>query len=196
MGIVIYLTGAPATGKSTLCKDLIDRVQGIKAYSYSELLRDHINRNTVKQVDEIGIRCQSGSIVTNKSVAEIDKWLVNEIQTKRVDHNIIIDSHAVTKEHYGFRITPYTPVQLSALDPDMIICLYAEPSVIAERILEDPAGRPLPSLFELSLHVELQSSLAAQYSFVLGKPIHLIDSSMEPDTVVDQLISLTQLEVT
>lgn len=188
---VIYLTGAPATGKSTLCWHVKNRLRNIVTYSYSELLRDYVNRNSSSLVDECDIRQQSASIVTSYAVKEVDKWLHNELQTKRVSQHSIIDSHPVTKEEYGFRVTPFNPEQLNGIDPDIIICLYAKPDVIAERIRKDPAGRPLPSVFDIDMHLKLQASLAAQYSFSTGKPLYLLDSGMKINALADQVINLT-----
>lgn len=144
---VIYLTGAPATGKSTLCWHVKNRLRNIVTYSYSELLRDYVNRNSSSLVDECDIRQQSASIVTSYAVKEVDKWLHNELQTKRVSQHSIIDSHPVTKEEYGFRVTPFNPEQLNGIDPDIIICLYAKPDVIAERIRKTQlVGHYLPFL--------------------------------------------------
>lgn len=190
MGKVIYLTGAPATGKSTLCQHLSERSPSILAYSYSKLLRDYINGARRIQVNESDIRRQSGTIVTSEAVRAVDGWLVNEVQRNRSSRHIIIDSHAVTKEHYGFRVTPFSKEKLCELAPDAVVCLYAAPEVLAERIVLDPAGRPLPTMFELGLHVEVQSTLAAQYSVLLGKPLYLIDSAMALETVVEHVMQL------
>lgn len=177
MGQVIYLTGSPASGKSTLCGHLEEVIPDLRVYSYSKLLRDHVNRREVAVVDEVKIRQSSASLITRADVEAVDHWLIEQVRLTRTDQHIIIDSHPVTKEDYGFRVTAFTPEQLWKLDPDVIVCLYVSPEVTRNRIVVDAAGRPLPTDFELGLHSDLQASLAAQYAFVLGKPCYLLDSS-------------------
>jgi adenylate kinase len=106
---------------------------------------------------------------------------------------MVIDSHTVTKEDYGFRVTAFTPEQLRQLDPDVIICLYVTPETTRERILADAAGQPLPSDFELGLHANLQASLATQYAFVLGKPCYLLDSSIGFEVLVKNICSTAKI---
>lgn len=194
MGKVLYLTGAPATGKSTLCKYLESRVEGLVAYSYSALLRDYINRSATEHVDEVEIRERSAGVVTKEAVASVDEWLINEVRDNRDGKHIVIDSHPVTKEQFGFRVTPFSQEQLLSLAPDVLVCLYADPRIVEGRIKHDPAGRPLPSEFDLAMHIKLQASLAAQYSFFLGRPCYLVDTSADIEDVASRVISLAHLE--
>ena len=185
LGQVIYLTGSPAAGKSTLCQFLEGKVPNLRAYSYSKLLRDHVNQQRGKSIDEVEIRRQSAILITRDDVDVVDRWLIEEVRNRRSVEHIVIDSHAVTKESYGFRVTPFTTSQLTQLNPDVIVCLYLSPEETKRRITADAAGRPLPSDFELSLHNDLQASLAAQYAFHLGKPCYLIDSSVEIEKIAE-----------
>jgi adenylate kinase len=193
MGKVIYLTGAPATGKSTLCAALAQSVNGLEFYSYSALLRDVVNRRTQARVDETGIREKSASIITRDDVAEVDERLIAEIALKRQDRHVVIDSHPVTKEEFGFRITPFTPDQLKKLNPDIVVCAFADPQVLADRIRRHPAGRPLPSDFEIALHVQLQGSLAVQYGFLLGCACYLLDTGAPLETVKQRFLDITKI---
>lgn len=145
MGKVIYLTGSPASGKSSLCELLEASIASLQAYSYSKLLRDYLNRRRDNDIDEAGIRQHSARVVTRADVDAVDRWLIDEVQARRSERHLVIDSHPVTKEHYGFRVTPFTVEQLRALNPDVIVCLYIDPSETKSRIAKDAAGRPLPS---------------------------------------------------
>lgn len=188
MGQVIYLTGSPASGKSTLCQFLEKTVPNLGAYSYSKLLRDYVNQRSNAGVNEVGIRQHSAALITPADVEAVDEWLIEEVRSRRTTQHMIVDSHAVTKESYGFRVTAFTPDQLRQLAPDVIICLYVEPSVTRSRIVADAAGRPLPTDFELGLHADLQASLAAQYAFLLGKPCCLLESSVKLEELAQSIL--------
>lgn len=193
MGKVIYLTGAPAVGKSTLAA-LVERdLPGLVWYSYSKLLRDVVNQRNLETIDETKVRERSAAVITRQDVEATDEWLIAEVTAKRLTHHVVIDSHPVTKESYGFRITPFTTEQLKRLNPDMIICAYASADVLADRIRRDPAGRPLPSNSDITLHVQLQASLAAQYGFLLGCACHLVDTDAQPDIVKQRLLAITEI---
>jgi len=193
MGQVIYLTGSPACGKSTLCEHLEKAVPNLGIYSYSKLLRDYVNRRKSFVIDEVEIRQYSANLITGEDVKAVDQWLIDEVRSKRADQHIIIDSHAVTKEDYGFRVTAFTSDQLQQLNPDVIICLYVPPEITRERIQTEAAGRPLPSDFELGLHANLQASLATQYAFVLEKPCYLLDSSIGFEGLVKNISSIAKI---
>ena len=178
MGRVIYLTGAPATGKSTLCTNLQQRAARLLVLSYSTMLRDHVRQRDGTDIGAAEIREHSSRVITREDVIAVDAKLVDEVNAKRGTYDILIDSHPVTKEKYGFRITPFAAEQVKALAPDAIVCLYASPEVLHERIRRVPDGRPLPSIFELKLHVQLQATVATQYSIETGSSCYLIDSGI------------------
>jgi hypothetical protein len=77
-------------------------------------------------------------------------------KAERKDRHFVIDSHPVTKEDYGFRVTGFLQDKVTRLAPDCVICLYATPNVITQRISADPQGRPLPTQYELEIHNQTQ----------------------------------------
>jgi adenylate kinase len=193
MGKVIYVTGAPATGKSTLCRTL-SAAPAIRSFCYSERLRDHVNRQAGIDLNEADVRRQSAQVITSNHVDEVDALLQAEADACRASsEHLLIDSHPVTKEDYGFRVTPFKLQRLLDLKIDHLICLYADPKVMAQRIELDAQGRPLPSDFELAVHVNLQASVAATYSILTGQPCHLLDSSIDRMQLVQQVRTLTGL---
>lgn len=193
MGKVIYVTGAPATGKSTLCTTLMSDL-GVQMFCYSQRLRDHINRHASHGLDEVDIRRQSAHVITSMHVNEVDDMLQAEADSCRAaGKHLLIDSHPVTKEDYGFRVTPFKLQRLLDLKIDHFICLYADPEVLASRIDQNPQGRPLPSCYELSVHVELQAAVVSTYSIVSGRPCYLVDSGIDRMQLVKQVKRLVGL---
>lgn len=177
MANVVYLTGAPATGKSTLCRQLVAEVSDLKLFSYGAELRDLVNRRAASSMTATGIREKSAEVVRPEDVRELDDRLVAWVTDQRARHPIVIDSHPVTKEVYGFRVTAFSAEQVRLLTPDVVICLYAAPEELERRIRADPQGRPLPSLHELSLHNQAQVDVAVQYGVLLGRTSYLVDSA-------------------
>lgn len=194
MGKIIYITGAPATGKSTLCRALAQADPAVVAFCYSERLRDHVNASVGADLDEIGIRRESSRVVTPRHVSEVDNLLRNEICNARgSDKHLVIDSHPVTKEHYGFRVTPFSATELQLLNVDVLICLYAAPEILARRIRADPQGRPMPTEFELALHVQLQASVVTQYAVFTGRACYLLDSNCQGLELASKVRTLSEI---
>jgi len=197
MNPVIYLTGAPATGKSTLCRNLRRAVPTTAVFAYSEELRAHVARRAgLTYLTEDEIRRQSAQLVTREDVDVVDCKLVDFVAQHRTAQPIVIDSHAVTKEGYGFRVTPFKQAELRAVSPDVILCLYLASDKVTARIEADPMGRPLLSSFELDLHTHLQASMAVQYGLMLDKPVYLLDSSVGAAALVDVALKRSGLSST
>lgn len=182
---VIYLTGAPATGKSTLARNLAARFPTMRVFAYSEELRRVVAAKTGTTMSEDQIRELSGSVVTTEDVRELDKRLIQDVAVERLTRPFLIDSHPVTKEAYGFRVTGFDVETLRALRPDFVVCLYTSPEVMRGRIKRDPMGRPLVTEFEAQLHTNLQTAVASQYGILSGKPVYLIDGGASEAELVE-----------
>ncbi len=193
LGRVIYLTGAPAAGKTTLCTGLKRRAANLLVLSYSALLRDHVRQRDGAEIGAAEIREQSSGVIMREDVMTVDAKLIDDVNAKRGTYDILIDSHPVTREPYGFRVTPFRVEQLKALSPDAIVCLYASPEVLHDRISRAPDGRPLPSIFELELHVQVQAAVATQYSIQVGRSCYLVDSEVDSSILVDVVWSILKL---
>lgn len=191
---VIYLTGAPATGKSSLARNLASSVDGLLKLSYSELLATYICRRTPDcKLNESNLRSQSAKLITRADVEAVDKELLELVAQERTLRPIVIDSHPVTKEEFGFRVTPFRRDQLLALRPDVILCLYLSPEDLEKRIRENPMGRPLPPKNEIDLHTNLQGALAVQYGFLLDCPVYLLNGAEDPSRLCEVAMRLSKL---
>ena len=105
-----------------LCK------RSLEVYSYSKLLRGYVSRRSGNAIDEVGVRQRSANLITRTDVDAVDHWLIEQVRLNRADQHIIIDSHPVIKEDYGFRVTAFSPEQLQDLNQDAIVCLYVAPT--------------------------------------------------------------------
>src|SRR5688500_3313637 len=101
---VLYLTGAPASGKSTLAGQL-EELAGARVYSYGRALMSHRSLEGVTYDD---LRGKSAELVTPELIEEIDSSLPSVVAEWREAGPVVIDSHAVTSEAWGLRATPYS----------------------------------------------------------------------------------------
>jgi adenylate kinase len=171
MGGVVYLTGVPATGKTTVSDAVAASDSRIRLFSYSE----HLGRRLDASRDDL--RSQSESIVIAEVVHAVDEELVGFVAKHRPTASVLIDSHAVTYERYCYRAIPFKRKVLAGLHLDAVICLAAAADVIAARIAENPASRQVVSVEFIEHAQRLQEGVAMSYSVVLGIPLYVLDAA-------------------
>lgn len=175
MAEVVYLTGAPASGKSSLARELSRTVPSLRIFEFGAHLAAHLaaRGQTTSQRD---LRTVSASAITPEDVHAVDAELMAFVDAHRSSVPILIDSHAVTKESYGYRVTPFSLSEFARLRPTQIWAVYAEPEVVTGRIARKPEGRPSITPEEARMHTYLQASVAITYAMHLGLPVHFFNS--------------------
>ncbi len=174
---VIYLTGAPASGKTSVAARLGEMIPSLHIFSYGAELTRYLQRQGRDLPSQEVLRERSGGIATEEDIDALDAELIALVARERSHRPILVDSHAVTKESYGFRVTPFPMDRFKALLPTRIVVLYASPEVTQKRIRNNPGGRPMVTTFESGIHTGLQASVAIIYAIGAGIPIHFLDSA-------------------
>ncbi|RYC31261.1 AAA family ATPase [Lichenibacterium minor] len=187
MGKVVYVTGAPASGKSTTTGLLAAMVPGIERWEYGARLTDHLRREGIDLADQNQLRRESSKVALAGTIRELDRLLLAFVEDRRGGAHVLIDSHPVTKEDYGFRVTAFSQSDFVRLRPDEIWVLYTTPEVAVSRIRDDPGGRPAIDIETARMHTFLQASVATTYGIIAGCPVHVFDTDRDPDALVRDL---------
>jgi adenylate kinase len=177
---VLYLTGAPASGKSTLATAL--KAQGLASWDYGAELLKRVAAARGRTYAEL--RGDSAAMITAEDVAKTDGDLVGWVAEERQRRHVVIDTHAVTREPFGFRVTPFSTERIVSLAPTALLCLYLDPEVARHRIASKPEGRLGVSTFEAGLHAGMQASVVVAYSIAVGVPAYMVDASGSPESLV------------
>lgn len=185
---VVYLTGAPAAGKSTLTRKLSALHGGLKTFEFGQRLTDYINRSRRAVIEQAGLREQSSAIASPEDIRAVDAELIAYVAEHRDQTPVIIDSHPVTKEAYGYRVTAYSLREFERLRPTQIWMLFTDPGVALARIAASPEGRPSITLEEARLHTQLQAGVATTYGMQLGVPVYFFDADRDPDQLANSLL--------
>ncbi|HBY02156.1 MAG TPA: hypothetical protein DEG92_06440 [Rikenellaceae bacterium] len=185
---VILITGAAASGKSTLSRELA-KLDNFAVFEYGDVL---FQRSTVKHpgLTYADTRSHPEIFIDPEDISGTDEALQQFIVVHRDTQHVVIDSHAVSKENYGFRIEPFGPGQLQRATFSRIIFLHCDPRVIEARTSAYPEGLPSLNFNESELYQNLQCSVAINYSTILGIPIHFLDSALDSGVVLSQFLSL------
>lgn len=177
---VIYLTGAPAAGKSSIAEQLSTAISPIEVFNYGAEFTKHLANKHGGSFHQDDVRRNSSVLITPEDVESLDRLLLERVNEHRHASHFVIDTHAVTKEAYGFRVTPFSLQQFAELRPTKIVVMYVSPEITVSRIARNAGGRPMVTEFESGFHTALQASLAITYGSSLGIPVYYLDSDKEP----------------
>ncbi|USF28373.1 hypothetical protein N510_003332 [Firmicutes bacterium ASF500] len=186
---LLYLTGSPATGKSTITNAIFQMEPSIQIIRYSDEIKNFYAESKRGQFTTSQLRMESSKIISHNDISNIDQYILKKIQTSTANY-IILESHAITVESYGFRATPFSVQLLGMVAPNLIVCLYSEADLIFERIKNNPQGRLLQSTENIHVGQFLQMSLALQYGILTNAEIHFINTQHEPQVVAQQLVHM------
>lgn len=185
---VIYLTGAPAAGKSSTTRLLLEEVPDLLIWEYGARLTEHCAARCAEATGQHDLRAKSGDLITVEDVVEVDRALLAFVDEHRPVRHVLIDSHPVTKESYGYRVTPFSFEQFARLRPDEIWVLYASAKETRRRIEADSDGRPLVTEEEARTHTMLQASVAATYGMSIRCPVYMFDTVGPRDKLIARLV--------
>ena len=116
----VYVTGAPASGKSSTVRMLCAAVPEMDLWEYGARLTSMLQERDAGLRDQDEIRSRSAQIVRPKDIDELDDRLLTWVEANRATRHLLIDSHPVTKEAYGFRVTACSAERFRALAPSEI----------------------------------------------------------------------------
>lgn len=177
----VLLTGAAGVGKSTLAAALSADPR-IAVFEYGAELTRQVSR-AHPGLTQAELRGRPTALVTSANVLDTDEALQRFVATHTGKKHVVIDSHAITKETYGFRAAPFTPAQLHRAALTRIVVLHCRPSVLVARVDRDPGGRARLDEWEAAQFSDLQSCVALSYAIALGIPVHFIDCEVDPAEV-------------
>lgn len=186
---LIYLTGAPATGKTSVA-DYLRATYGARAFSYGQALRDHASLQGISHEE---LRDQSSNVVTADLIAELDASLPMLLGGWREDGLVVIDSHAVTSEVWGLRALPYSTGALTAIGISQIVCLIADGETLLGRIRATPEGRRADDRWKLEQLNNTQLAFSAAYAHTLGIGLSVVDARSSRDDVCRAVASRCNL---
>lgn len=185
----IYVTGAPASGKSSTLGLLQSKVADILLWEYGSRLTEYLQRQGSRLTDQAELREKSALIVRPADVETLDQELLQWTEQGRLRSHVLIDSHPVTKEQHGFRVTAFSSEKIQQLRPDEIWVFYTSPETTLNRIQQKAEGRPIITVEEARMHTQTQAAVATTYGVLCGCPVYMYDSDRDQMELVEMLMA-------
>lgn len=158
-------------------------------------MADHLSsKNLTSPVDQILLRGGTGNIVSKEDIAAVNSEMVEWSNAARALKMVLIDTHQVTLESYGFRVAPFNEQELRLLGITDVLLLVAPDEIVVSRIEAKHGGRRVPSLFQAKIHAESQLQVAISYSVLAGVEARIIEAQAELSDVVVMVERALNLE--
>lgn len=186
-GKVILLTGVPAVGKTTLARAIDAIITPLHIISFGEMILEvklrYASTTTYKE-----LRTNPTQVASSKLIQEASDLLLQQVTKLRTKSNIIIDSHAVAKDNYGFRVTPDSALFLQEIQLNAILVLHTNYKQVATRINANAEGRRVTTPAEVATHEALQDMVAVSYAVASGCPVFVVDANYPPSLLVEKVL--------
>lgn len=173
---LLYLTGMPASGKTTITDTISELDSSIQIIRYSDEIKKFYFHKAGIEYTTSQLREASSQLITPNDIGDVDQHVLEKIQSSTASR-IVLESHALTFEPYGYRATPFSLSVLNLINPSIIVCLYSEATVIRNRTIQIQQGRQFRSVEDISVGQYLQMSLALQYAVQTNTAAYFIDTN-------------------
>jgi adenylate kinase len=182
---VCLVNGAPGVGKTTLCEKLANGFRGRFVHlSFGELILQHLEAGGVR-VDEPQLRREVTALVDASAISHATDALLDLLASsanKGADW-ILIDSHAVSPDHYGYIARPDGDSYFSRLRYDAIVHLYARGECVLSRGQGSETGRLCETKEEVEMLARLLEGVTLGYSSKCECPAYFVNAEAEPSSV-------------
>jgi adenylate kinase len=194
--MIALLTGPPGIGKSSVARQLIDRNPDVvEVISFGQLLHLAVERRLATSINYAEFRSSAASVVTRSDFEEATIELAKNKTASDPSKWLVVDSHAVAREEFGWQANPDIPGTLQQYAYNVIILLDAPSQVVLKRIRKRPGGRLIKTKRDVEILSALQRGIATYYSGTIGSPLWVIDAKPSINSVVVAVESVLALRV-
>ena len=191
---VFLLTGVPAVGKTTVAKKLAELIHPLEIISFGEIILT-ARADERPSITHSELRRNPTSEATMRTIKKSSELLVSRLHELRTHANVVIDSHSVAKDRYGFRVSPDGISLLNRIGLRAVFVLHADYDEISRRLKADAEGRRAVTTADIAIHERLQDSVAISYGVATGCPVFVVNARTPDQTAEDLILILDSLQV-
>lgn len=186
--MICLVTGVPGVGKTTVCSMLAakypDRYRHV---SFGKLILEALQESGERAVNHSDLRRDVSRLVTPTVIERATRLLEERARSGDARAWAIVDSHAVSQDWYGYRVTADGPRYFAVIRYSAIVNLFADAATVLKRTASDRAGRRALSEKELEIHFGLQAAVSICYGSLSECPVFFVDGGGELDAVVERV---------
>jgi adenylate kinase len=187
---LIYLTGVPGSGKTTASTILESNFSDIHVIRYGDVIRDKLNEQGAS-LQHANLRELSSEVITINTLDSVDNTIYSLIQQFINSKNVILESHGVTREDYGFRVTPFkSQHDLLRLNIHAVVYISSPSGIILQRVEQERMGRKEVAEEQLNVNLRVQESMALNCATICGCPLYIVENYSSIEQFKSQLIPL------
>lgn len=174
MNRVVVITGVPGSGKTTVMKEALRRLESTgvtyRVVNYGDVMFEIMS-------ERLGVKHRDEMRKIEMSVyREIQREAGKRIAKMTEESNVIVDTHCLVKKPEGYY--PGLPVWvLEELKPDVLILVEADPAEISERRRKDADRiRDQDKPEEIDEHQQMNRAIAVAYATLTGAAVKIIQN--------------------
>lgn len=187
-GMFVLMTGVPGSGKSTIAHSLETSITPIVRIGFGELIHEIKQQHGVNE-DYEKLRATPVKSIPINYVSLAEELLLTRVNSLRFETNILLDSHAVVNDHFGFRIAPEIS-DFRRVDLNAVIVIHAPFNLVEQRIRTEPKGRNLVSKQIFDQHQALQDTVAIGFSLAAKCPLFVVETNNSLDRTIQILLEI------
>ena len=192
--MIVLLTGAPGVGKTTVAQRIASlHPHAVKTIGFGRLVYQAVRSRSPLSDEEFRSLAAEVTTPADLSPAAADMLTSLVASTRAEGGSLLVESHAVARETFGWQAHPDSPSTLAGYTYDTLIHLDAPAHVILSRTRADDGGRLAQDERDVAVLASIQMAVSVYYAAVLGVPLNVIDASRPVDDLVEPVCSLLGL---
>ena len=187
-GKFVLMTGVPGVGKTTIARNIETRIRPIVRIGFGELIFEvKQQQGTTENYGQL--KATPDKLIPINYVSLAEEVLLNRVAEFRYTTNILLDSHAVVNDYFGFRIVPEIN-DFERAKIDAIIVIHAPFEIVNQRVIREPKGRNPISKQTFEKHQAMQDAVAIHFSLMARCPMYVVETDDDLNKSVHVLIGI------
>jgi adenylate kinase len=191
--MIVLLTGPPGVGKTTVAQRIASLYpRTVKTVGFGRLVYEVVTSRSPLPYQQF--RSVAAEVTTAADLSAAAAKLVSLVTATRAEGGwLLVESHAVARETFGWQAHPDPPSVLESYAYDTLVHLDAPAHVILRRSRADDGGRLAQDERDVAVLATIQMAVSVYYAAVLGVPLNVIDAGGPAEEVVASVCSLLGL---